>query len=190
MAVRSTLSFGLPVLGATEHSGDIPDGQFFAWLGQAQYARRLDFYDWQVSLRGDLQLTPDPLLPVEQIAIGGLNTVRGYRKNQLVVDNGWVASAELHIPLGQVEIPRVAQGPNDGLVQLRPFVDAGGGWNESAPDPDPDTLYGIGAGLYWQLNSRLAARLDYAFPLKNIDTPDNNDLQDIAIYFELTAALY
>jgi hemolysin activation/secretion protein len=190
VAVRSTFSFGLPVLGATENSGNIPDGEFFAWLGQAQYARRLDFYDWRVRLRGDLQLTPDPLLPVEQIAIGGLNTVRGYRKNQLVVDNGWVASAELHIPLAQIEIPRVAQDPNDGVLQLRPFFDAGGGWNNETPDPDPDELYGIGAGLYWQLNQRLAARLDYALPLKNIDTPDNNDLQDIAIYFELTAALY
>jgi len=116
--------------------------------------------------------------------------VRGYRKNQLVVDNGWVGSAELHIPLGQLALPRVAQGPGDGLVQLRPFFDAGGGWNEAAADPDPDTLYGVGAGLHWQLNERLRARVDYALPLKNIDTPDSSDLQDLALYFEISAALY
>lgn len=190
VALRSTLSFGLPVLGATEHSGDVPDGQFFAWLGQAQWARRLDFHDWQLSMRGDLQLTPDPLLPIERISIGGRHTVRGYRKNQLVVDNGWVASAELRIPLGQVATPGIARGPDDGLLQLMPFFDAGGGWNEPASDPDPDTLYGVGTALQWQLNQHLSARVDYAFPLKNIATPDNNDLQDIAIYFELRAALY
>jgi hemolysin activation/secretion protein len=190
VALRSILSFGLPLLGATEHSGDVPDGQFFAWLGQAQWARRLGFHDWQLSLRGDLQLTPDPLLPIERIAIGGRHTVRGYRKNQLVVDNGGVASAELHIPLGQLALPGIARAPDDGLVLLLPFFDAGGGWNQDAADPDPDQLYGAGTGLQWQLNQHLRARVDYAYPFKNIATPDSNDLQDIAIYFQLVAALY
>ena len=68
-----------------------------------------------------MQLTPDPLLPIEQIAIGGIDTVRGYRENQLVVDNGWMTSAELRIPLGQVTVPGLSEAPDDGALQLVPL---------------------------------------------------------------------
>jgi hemolysin activation/secretion protein len=34
IATRFTESFGLDLLGATSNPGDLPDGQFFAWLGQ------------------------------------------------------------------------------------------------------------------------------------------------------------
>ena len=190
IAVRSTGSIGLPILGATENSGNLPDGRFFAWLGQAQYARRLNEADWQLALRGDLQLTPDALLPIEQIAIGGLDTVRGYRTNQVVTDNGWVASAELRVPIGQLQIPHLSPGIDDGLVEIVPFVDAGAGWNNDLPDPDPNALYSIGAGLHWQLNERLSARVDYGYPFVNVDDPDDHDIQDFGLYFEIRAALY
>ena len=42
VALRSTFSGGLDALGATENPGEVPDGQFFAWLGQAQWVRRID----------------------------------------------------------------------------------------------------------------------------------------------------
>jgi hemolysin activation/secretion protein len=190
IAVRFTESFGLDLFGATTNPGDVPDGQFFAWLGQAQYVRRLNEADWQLALRGDVQLTPDPLLPIEKIAIGGLDTVRGYRENQLVLDNGWVVSAELRVPVGRLQIPKVALTPDDGLFQIAPFVDAGGGWNRKAQEPDPRTIYSFGAGLRWQLSSRLAARLDVGVPLKDVDDPDDKDLQDYGIHFEITTALY
>jgi hemolysin activation/secretion protein len=190
IAVRFTESIGLDVLGATSNPGDLPDGQFLAWLGQVQYVRRLNEADWQLALRGDLQLTSDPLLPIEKIAIGGVDTVRGYRENQLVLDSGWVVSAELRVPLGRLQIPKVALTPDDGLFQIAPFLDAGGGWNRKAQEPDPRTIYSIGAGLRWQLNSRIGARLDFGLPLKDVDEPDDKDLQDYGIHFEISAALY
>src|SRR6516164_5685179 len=45
-AARSTLSFGLPIFGATQVSGATTTGQFFSWFGQAQYVRRI-FSDWE-----------------------------------------------------------------------------------------------------------------------------------------------
>src|SRR4029450_7780121 len=45
-ALRSRFSFGLDALGATVNSDpDVPDGRFFAWLGQPQCARRLPVLD-------------------------------------------------------------------------------------------------------------------------------------------------
>ncbi|HSA80098.1 MAG TPA: ShlB/FhaC/HecB family hemolysin secretion/activation protein [Geminicoccaceae bacterium] len=190
IALRSTESIGLDLPDTTKNSGNLPDGQFFAWLGQAQFARRLFGSDWQLVLRGDVQLSADPLLPIERIAIGGIDTVRGYRENQLVVDSGWITSAELRVPLGRLAVPGLSTDPDDGALQLVPFVDAGGGWNVDAPDPEDNVLYAAGAGLRWQLNQRIDARVDYAPPLVNISTPDSNNLQDLALYFELVMRFY
>src|SRR5262249_3594252 len=72
LALRSRFSVGIDALGATIHNqANIPDGRFFAWLGQVQWGRQLGVRDMQLFLRLDMQLTTDPLLPLEQIAIGG-----------------------------------------------------------------------------------------------------------------------
>src|SRR5207245_8221179 len=69
VAVRSRFSVGIDALGATINRGEIADGRFFAWLGQFQFVRRLPFLDTELIARTDLQLTPDPLLALEQIAV-------------------------------------------------------------------------------------------------------------------------
>ena len=72
----------------------VADGRFIAWLGQLQYVYRLpsSLLDSQVVGPLDGQLASDPLLSIEKFAIGGARTVRVYRENQLVRDNGVVAS--------------------------------------------------------------------------------------------------
>ena len=57
-----------------------------------------------------LRLTPDPLLSLERFSLGGADTVRGYRQNQVVSDNGLLGGFELQIP--------VTKNPN--LLQLNP----------------------------------------------------------------------
>ena len=49
VAVRSRFSLGITAFGATiNENADIPDGRFFAWLGQFQWARRLSARDIQL----------------------------------------------------------------------------------------------------------------------------------------------
>ena len=50
-------------------------------------------------LRASTQLASDALLAMEKFVVGGHATVRGYRENQFVRDNGFAASAELRFPL-------------------------------------------------------------------------------------------
>ena len=64
---------------------------------------------------------------MEQIGLGGQSTVRGYRQDDVLTDNGFYASAEVQIPLRFV-IPD-ARG-RQGLY-LVPFLDVGTGWNWS-----------------------------------------------------------
>jgi hemolysin activation/secretion protein len=189
LALQSTMSLGLNLLGATQNASGVPDAQFFTWLGQAQYARRLWASDWQATLRGDVQLAADPLLAIERIGIGGGDTVRGYRQNELVFDNGWVVSAGLEIPVGRLALPRLATTLEDGRVSLRPFVDAGGGWNTDGPDGDITELLSVGLGLGWRVFGQTDLRLDFGLPILDTDSPESDDLQDFGIHFRLATEL-
>ncbi|MGD9973800.1 MAG: ShlB/FhaC/HecB family hemolysin secretion/activation protein, partial [Desulfatirhabdiaceae bacterium] len=84
-ALTSRFSYGLDLWDATIHdNSDIPDGEFFAWLGQFQWIRKLPLWDSQTIFRTDVQLSNEPLLSLEQMAVGGRYSVRGYRENQMV----------------------------------------------------------------------------------------------------------
>lgn len=189
LAARSTFSVGIDALGATTNRTG-PDGRFFAWLGQAQWAERLDDRGQLMIVRGDVQVAADPLLPIEEFAIGGFNTVRGYRENQLVRDSGWDASAEWRIPLFRLPMPYLSQAPDDGLLQLAPFVDAGGGWNKDRATPNPDIIYSVGAGLRWTPAPGWSAVFYYGKALQDVRNPKDKDLQDDGIHFEVRVQFF
>ncbi|NEO29176.1 MAG: ShlB/FhaC/HecB family hemolysin secretion/activation protein [Symploca sp. SIO3C6] len=183
VAVRSQFSLGLDVFDATVNNDnpqtgeDVPDSRFFAWRGQAQWVRLLAT-DSLLLIRGDIQLADQVMLPIEQFALGGLGSVRGYRQDQLLTDNGAFASAEVRLP-----ILRVSKW--DALLQLTPFVDLGTTWNNGdREDPDPNSLVSVGVGLLWQQGDRFRARLDWGIPLVSVDSTGDS-LQENGVYFSI-----
>jgi hemolysin activation/secretion protein len=186
LAFRSTLSFGLEALGATV-TDMRPNSQFFVWLGQAQYVRRL-FQDWEALVRTDLQLSNRPLFQIEQFALGGIDTVRGYRQYLTVTDDAALISAELHIPIAKLRIPRLADSDDAGRLQLVPFYDFGRGWNVDRPTPSPPSISGVGGGLRWLIGSGITAEFYYAKALRKVDV--GNSLEDRGIYFRVTTSLF
>jgi len=189
LAIRSRFSLGIDALGATiNDDSSLPDGRFFAWLGQFQWGRRFGTRDIQLLFRLDVQLTPEPLLPLEQIAIGGRFSVRGYRENQLVRDNGLIVSLESRIPL--IRNTRWAE-----YVQLVPFVDFGRGWNSKIATPEPTTLVSIGLGLRWGatlykgLPLRVQSEVFWGYKLKNVTT-EGGDLQDKGLHLQFVIAAF
>lgn len=175
LALRSQFNLGIDILDATANDGDIPDGQFFSWLGQGQWIQLLK-PDTPLVVKGSLQLTPDPLLTLERYGIGGPNTVRGYRQDEILSDNGANLSVEVRLPLWR-------SAAHDGLLQVTPFIEGGFGWNNKGPDPDPGSLLSIGTGLQLQFNE-LDFRVDWGIPLTNDDGSDNT-LQEQGITFSL-----
>ncbi|GAX42642.1 surface antigen D15 domain-containing protein [Tolypothrix sp. NIES-4075] len=176
LAFRSQFSLGVGLFDATVNSQP-PDSRYFSWRGQGQYVRLLAPETLFV-FRSDAQFATRSLVPLEQFSIGGLQSVRGYRQDQLLVDNGFFASAEVRLP-----ILRVNQV--DGLLQIVPFIDFGIGWNSSGDrNPDPNTLVGTGVGLQWQMGNQLNARLDYGFPLIDVNSSDRT-LQEQGLYFSV-----
>ncbi|CAH2600055.1 ShlB/FhaC/HecB family hemolysin secretion/activation protein [Rhodovastum atsumiense] len=184
IALRSTLSRGLPILGATNPTQP-PNADFTTWLGQAQYVHSV-LGTWQVIGRGAVQLTNAPLLPFEQLAIGGGTTVRGYRQNALVRDNGDLLSVEGRIPILDLSVPGVAAWDWRGPLQFAPFIDYGGGWNTRYPTSRPRSIWSIGAGLRWDIPDRLSVQVYYGHAMTSLNPPDH-DLQDDGIYFRITA---
>jgi hemolysin activation/secretion protein len=183
----SRLSIGLGILGATVHSSDLPDSQFVSWRGQVQGVRRLPFWDVELLARTAWQLSDNPLLSLEQIAVGGRYSVRGYRENQLVRDSAWLGSIEARLPL-------VTGKPWADTLQVAAFADIGCAWNVDRPTPTPSTIAGVGVGLRWAANwtwpfpMRPWFEIYWGFPLKRIDNPGYN-LQDIALHMRFMIEL-
>ncbi|MHC5830270.1 MAG: ShlB/FhaC/HecB family hemolysin secretion/activation protein, partial [Nostoc sp.] len=79
IALRSQFSLGIDALNATINQNP-PDSRFFAWQGQAQWARLLA-PETLLLLRLNTQLASRTLLPIEQFGLGGQDSVRGYRQD-------------------------------------------------------------------------------------------------------------
>jgi hemolysin activation/secretion protein len=180
LALRSTFSLGIGALGATVHGQDLPDSQFFAWLGQTQYARRLGEQGTQLILRGDVQLANDQLLDLERIAVGGIRTVRGYRENELVRDNGYALSAELRYPVWRGE----TLGPAESRLHIAAFMDFGTAWNRGQ-STHQDYLHSVGLGLLWTLRHWVSGEIYFAHAIREPSPRQEYNLQDSGIHFSV-----
>ena len=173
-ALRSQFSLGVNFFDATVNNGDTPDSNFLAWRGQAQYLKLLTS-DLTLLLRSDFQAANRPLVPVEQFSIGGALSVRGYRQDVLLGDNGWFNSAEV-----RGTIWRIPQWETS--LQLTPFIDLAQVWNSDDVTLDTNTLLSTGIGLRMQVSDYLTARLDWGIPLVDLTT-SGDSLQEDGIYF-------
>ncbi|MEL6438863.1 MAG: ShlB/FhaC/HecB family hemolysin secretion/activation protein [Cyanobacteria bacterium J06621_8] len=178
LAFRSQFSLGVDIFNPTINRDGEPDSLFLAWRGQGQWIKRLED-DFLLVLRGDAQLTGDDLLPLEQFRLGGFSSVRGYRQDLSLGDNGLFASVELLIPLWRWK-------KADGLLQIAPFLDVGTAWNNGAIELDNATLPSLGIGLDFTLGTRFNAHLDWGIPLISVE--DNGDsLQEQGVYFSINS---
>ncbi|MFN6528895.1 ShlB/FhaC/HecB family hemolysin secretion/activation protein [Nostoc sp. ChiSLP03a] len=176
IALRSQFSLGIDVLNATVNQ-DAPDSRFFAWQGQAQWARLLA-PETLLLLRLNTQLAFTTLLPIEQFGLGGQDSIRGYRQDYLLTDNGTFVSAEVQVPI--LRLPQI-----NSILQVIPFVDFGVGWNSSGKEnPDRNTLAAVGLGLRWAQGDRFTVRLDWGIPLVSVNSNERT-LQENGLYFSL-----
>ncbi|AFY57410.1 hemolysin activation/secretion protein [Rivularia sp. PCC 7116] len=183
IALRSQFSLGLGgVLNSTINS-NAPDSRFFAWRGQAQWVRRFPTSDILLSVSGNVQLADRTLLGLEQFALGGQESIRGYRQDALLADNGAFISAEVELP-----IYRTSNRKN--VLQLIPFIDIGTVWNNSiraSPNRDAlasETLASVGLGLQWRGSNNLTARIDWGIPLISIPE-ERRTWQEQGLYFSV-----
>lgn len=125
---------GLPAI-------DSPAKSFRLWLGQAQWVRQVLDNGAQLVVRATVQRSPDRLLALDGLAVGGVNTVRGYRENQLVRDQGAYFNFEFDYPL----LRDAATGISLNLI---PFIDRGRAKNLGGPGTTLASA-GLAARLQW-----------------------------------------
>lgn len=175
-AARSQFNLGVDALDATVNA-EPPDGRFFSWRGQAQYVRLLA-PETLLVVRSDVQLAARTLVPLEQFAVGGLGSVRGYRQDFLLTDNGALVSAEALLP--------IVRFGKEGVIQVVPFIDFGTGWNSSGvEDPADKTLLGTGVGLQVRLGDQFTGRIDYGIPLIEVTSAEERTWQENGVYFSV-----
>ncbi|HMU64741.1 MAG TPA: ShlB/FhaC/HecB family hemolysin secretion/activation protein [Nitrosomonas sp.] len=179
-AFRSTFSVGLNAFGSTIQNNHLnPDSEYFAWLGQTRGLWNLPQIKSDFVLKGAIQLSNDPLLPLERIAVGGRHTVRGYRENQMVRDNGYAGSAELHIHL-------IGNTQANFRFDLVPFFDFGAAWNNADSTlarTNTQHIYSAGIGFQFRVH-RLSSELYWAQRLEGRSPQLHGDLQDSGVHFQ------
>lgn len=135
----------------------------------------------QVAFRFNGQMTDSPLVSSEQIAGGGMNSVRGYLSAEATGDYGVVGSLELRSkPLSflgsMVENWRVYAFADAARLRLK------------SPLPEQDdrfSLYSVGLGTTFKVGQYLAGRVDIGYPL--VDGPRTKK-HDTRVNFSLTAS--
>lgn len=188
IAARSRFSVGIDALDATTNSNGVPDGRFFAWLGQFQWVRRHGILDSYSIFRTDVQLSDDPLFSLEQISVGGRYSVRGYRENTLLRDRAIITSFETRIPLIKDQFWT-------DFLELAPFIDFGRGWNRERKTPGPQDIASVGVGIRWALTTlrpipiRPQFELYWGHRLRKIDKPGGS-LQDNGIHLQFVLGLF
>jgi hemolysin activation/secretion protein len=206
LALRSVFNLGLYAFGSTRADSsaassavqglntEVPDSKFFSWVGQGQYVRRIfdipafreepDSAGWNLLrettlvLRANAQISDRPLLAEEQFSIGGMQSVRGYRENQLLRDNGVFGSAEVRVPvwLAKDKTP---------MVSLAPFFDVGDGWNAENIDKSYQTIYSTGIGLLVNATRHAQVTLYWGHPFVNFHE-EKTSLQDYGFHLAVS----
>ena len=174
ISLRSTFTWGKNNVNGEPPVDGQPSSNFSLWLGQVQTVSSVFSGTAQVVTRATYQHSANVLVPLERLSLGGRYSVRGYRENQLVRDNGYNLSAELHYPL-------VGDDQSKRRVTLIPFVDLGGGKNR---DAESEQLASAGLGLNWRF-ARFEGELFYGKRLKTPKVNAQGDLQDHGIHIQL-----
>lgn len=176
LLLRARLSHGIDLFDPTRND-DLPDGRFTALAASAQYAKRLSDEGAQLIAALDLQYADRGLLPLEKYALGGAWSVRGFRQNQVVRDNGWRASVEYRRPFAGTA--GEAWGLSWGV-----FADAGRGWNADGYAPSPQDLSSLGLVLRWNPDPSWFGELAVAHGFQDFRAAER-DLQDDGIHLAI-----
>jgi len=174
LALRAAFAQGRNNLAAASVLPGLAPRRYRLWQLQGQALLAYGNGGQQLLLRGQVQHSMDPLVGLEQMALGGRYTVRGYRENQLVRDNGFALSAQWQQPLWHDEARRFS-------LTLTPFLDAGQAWNRGEGRA---RLAAIGLGLNWTL-ADLEGEVQFARRLERRPTATHGNLQDHGIHLML-----
>jgi hemolysin activation/secretion protein len=172
---RVSWRHGLDALDATILPNGLPDGQFDLMQLQLSYVRLFAraAHDWTLSLSFNSQFTSDTLQAFERLPLGGHQSIRGFRENQVLRDEAWEFRAQLDIPIYQ---------EGESRFVIFPFYDAGEGKNaiEQSNVRQSVSLSSVGIGMHYQFEG-FSFLLEWASRLEEEQKQDDT-LQDDGLH--------
>jgi len=157
--LHMTQDFG-PIVGGM-NAGDIQSsrgagGGFNKWTADLARVQRLSSRSLLV-LRGSTQLAFCALPTAEQYALGGVDSVRGYRQAAYLGDGGYNMSAEF----------RLSPFKDQDVFQATAFVDYGHAYlvRPAAGENSPLDAVGGGVGFRYRPGQSTTLNFDLGFPL-------------------------
>jgi len=158
----------------------------FGWFNPR--TEQNDLHQWMLFMKAEGQYSPDTLIPVEKLSMGGYNCMRGYRTRGYLGDWGFYGTTELRTPLlvdtfSSLFGDRTDKSPIDRL-QFLGFVDYGWTCFNDLPSgyDDKEFIYSTGFGARVALTSHTQLKCDVAFPLRDTDWADDDNVE---VYFSV-----
>lgn len=152
----------------------------FGWFDQKT---EQDLHQWMLFLKLEGQYTSDTLIPVEKLALGGYNCMRGYRTRGYLGDYGIYGTVELRTPIlidviASIFGDRTDKTPIDRL-QFLGFCDYGIANYNDLPSgyDDNEFLCSFGVGVRLAVTKYSQLRCDLAFPIVDGNNPDDEDCE-------------
>jgi len=150
------------------------EGNFFFFRGEVAHTQKLR-KDWEAYLKVHGQIADQPLINSEQVAGGGMGTVRGYIEAEAVGDDGLFTTAELRTPslLGEIRPKGDPKNPDDRTGnewRFYGFFDAGAITLHKtlAQQTTSYHLASFGLGTELQLRKHFHALAELAVPLTGV----------------------
>jgi hemolysin activation/secretion protein len=147
------------------------DGGFAYWRGDLRHVRRLDGMPGEWGLRLGWQLATQPLVPAEQFALGGAESVRGYLEAAASGDSGLLGSIEWRSP------ELLGANPYNLALNGLLYLDAARAVLIDIPPAQTASisLVGVGMGLRVRVAPQWSGGLDLSWPLRSVGTTQAYD---------------
>ena len=185
-AVSVTATLGLDGTRSDVIGIPNPKRHFKAVLAQINYARRLTASGLELRGRVAGQLSDGFLYSGERFSVGGESSVRGYRENLILADEGLIGSVEMTQPFSLTGARRAGRGIDWGAFAISAFAEGATVRNAGPPQPGTRSIYSVGGSLAWAPSDALFAKLSYGHALKDIAQSGTRDMQDRGFHFRVT----
>jgi hemolysin activation/secretion protein len=119
-----------------------------------------------ILLRGTGQAANVPLLPIEQLSLAGIDSVRGYQEGSITASTGFVTTVEVSSPVFRPSFGLLGPRFTD-QAQLHLFYDYGQGFNTAPVQTLPAKFRtaSVGIGGHYDVGQNLAMRFEQGWQL-------------------------
>ncbi len=136
-----------------------------------RYLHRLSSkFAFFMEMRG--QIASQSLMPSEQIGLGGVDSIRGYRERTFSADHAILSKLEIRFPSFSI----IRRKTFDDLMEWLFFIDGGFGWKK-------DLLFSSGLGVRYFIGTWLAMHIDYGFQLSRLPALFEQEIGKLHFHF-------